>query len=262
VLASRQAALPPQLAARRPDRMPAPTNDPNTITEEERQDSARRARRLAILFAVIAVLAFGAHAILRNWLTGLENSIAAAQATLGQNLDENALRADIDRLQKQMTTAGGPGAAAGRNLDGATETMKRESRTTCDHLQGDFDGVSTLIDALPHKPDELLAQRDSTRATVQKAQADAQAQLASEPRFRGDSHPLAEAVSAGLTCTIRTFDVTPLERLATDTAENEKATIASLLRFSDRACYAAGGLALVLALYSAFKGLKAKPARG
>jgi hypothetical protein len=239
--------------------MPALPNSTDAANEE-RLESAQRARRWAIVFAVIAVLAFVVHVVLNDWLTKLDNSITAAQVAFSKRLDDDALRADIDRLQKEMTTAGGPGVAAGRNLEAATEQMQRQSADTCAHLQGDFDGVATLIDALPRKPDVLLDQLASTRAVVQKAEGDASGQLATRTQFRGDSHPLAEAVSAGLTCTIRMFDVTPLQQTASRAANDEKATIESLLRFCNRTTYAAGIIALILAIYAGFKGLKPRPA--
>jgi hypothetical protein len=142
--------------------------------EEQRQ--RRLKRRLIVGGAVVVLVTFLIKEVLRDWLKGLSESIAAAQNVESQEEDRTMLLVQQERLsiaQGQLAALANPQqkAAAVSKINLQTEIGTLQQ--LCAQAAADVANTSALLDKLPQRGEGaryLRAERDHVQQDLQKLQ--------------------------------------------------------------------------------------------
>lgn len=231
-----------------------------TLLETQRK---RRLRRMMIIGGAVLVLAtFLFKEVLRDWLKGLSDSIAAAQSVESQGQAQTMLLVQQEKLsfaQSQLAAALATPQKAPAiskiNLQSEVATLQQ----LCTEAAKDVDDISALLDKLPRRGEDaryLHGKRDEIRQDLEKLQNETQKNVTTSlvPTSSWQNHV---SVLLGIVA-VAVFElkVTSWEVEVASAAQRTKETADRLYRLCTWLFYSCYALGVGLGLWGALLGIE------
>lgn len=225
-----------------------------------RKQNARKARRLAVAVAVIALVTVVVKEIVADSVKNLRESIATAETQFSNSSDQSNISLEIFNLQQQaeaLTAKSVASAPAAKKDFGPLILQARaEMAQVKAGLNADFDSASKLIEKLPPGATALRDQLPQVKTIIDESDSTAQTILKADTA--NDAGQYADIKLAMIMYLTAELPVILVGDEALTYAKRIEASADTVLRLCNRIFYFLVALGACLAVYAAVLNARAQ----